>query len=398
MTFTVALPKKVDDELAAAIEDQGAYVAPEVTRVRVTAGRDALLVEYADGTDEAALRRVVEQFVNDFARRFRRSAGVVHSRHQRRDDAPLERGVFAELVARGWARQLGAGQVGLSGPALRLALALDDRFRRLGVDGFAAAEQSYPSLIPADVLRRCGYFTSFPHLVNLVCHFVEDYGVLERVRQANAESGGVVVPPDSLAAPDACFTPATCYHCYQALEGETVTAPGAAFTAVGRCARYELTNMVGLDRLWEFTMREIIFVGTDAWVTENRAKAMDELARLVDEWDLDCSIESASDPFFAPMYATKTFWQAQGHLKFEGRLAVEPRPDGSPRTIAAASFNLHEGFFGETFSIGMDGAAEPVCTGCAGFGIERWVLAFFTQHGYEPARWPASLRDAVFVG
>lgn len=395
MRFTVELPKKIDDELAAAVEDQGVYAAPEVSRVTVNAARDAIEVECSGG-DEAKLRAVVEGFVTDFVKRFRRVAGKVYARNERRDAAPLETRVFAELVDRGWAFQLGAGQVGLAGPALNAARALDARFARMGAELFGATEQLYPTLIPSDVLRRCEYFSSFPHLVSLVSHFVEDYEVLKKVREANAEADELVIPERTdLALPEAAFTPATCYHCYQGLEGKTLPAPGRVYTAVGRCARYESNNMIGLDRLWEFTMREIIFVGAEEWVAARRQESLEATVKLLAEWDIDCTLETANDPFFAPMYATKTFWQSQGDLKYEMRLAVEPNAEGKPRTISAGSCNLHEGFFGKTFDIKLDDG-QPVFTGCTAFGIERWVLAFFTQHGYAPERWPASLRAEVF--
>ena len=45
-----------------------------------------------------------------------------------------------------------------------------------------------------------------------------------------------------------------------------------------------------------------------------------------------------------------------------------------------------------------DGAdnGEPAFTGCVAWGLERWVLACFTQHGFEPSRWPAEVRAKVF--
>ena len=98
---------------------------------------------------------------------------------------------------------------------------------------------------------------------------------------------------------------------------------------------------------------------------------------------------------FAPVYATKTFWQSQGGLKYELRFTVEPGEGGRPRTISCGSANLHEGFFGTTFDLSLpDG--QPVFTGCVALGVERLALAVFTQHGFEPRRWPAPLRDAVF--
>jgi seryl-tRNA synthetase len=394
--FTVRLPKVIDAELATHVEDQGVYAAPSIRRVHVSDDRSEIEVECVEGSVEQELRPAVEAFVTDFVARFRRVAGKVHTKTTRRDPTPLAAGVFAELERRGWAMQLGAGQVGLAGPALAAARALDARWAALGREKFGAVEQVYPTLIPIDVLHRCEYFSSFPHLVSMVSHFIEDYETLKEVRAANAGAAAPVIPRrDAIAPPDACITPATCYHCYQSLEGRTIAAPGRAFTAVGRCARYESTNMTGLDRLWEFTMREIVFVGAEGWVAERRREAIAAVIEMLAEWDIECSIETANDPFFAPMYATKTFWQSQGDLKYEMRLTVAPHADGQPRTISAGSFNLHEGFFGTTFKIALDDGA-PVFTGCTAFGVERWVLAFFTQHGLEPDRWPTSLRAEVF--
>ncbi|HTE51916.1 MAG TPA: hypothetical protein VK698_13770 [Kofleriaceae bacterium] len=399
VSFTIQLGKAIGDELSAAIEDQGPYAAPEVQRVRVSDDRTFVVVECAEGADEAALRPLVERYVEDFVKRFRAVAGKVYRVLERRaDTGPMATGVFAELVARGWAFQLGEGQVGLAGPAMKLVDALDQRFRHMAMTQFGATEHRYPTFIPTDVLRRCGYFGAFPHLVSLIGHFVEDYRALKEIRDANAESDHVVIPNrDSIVPAAACVTPATCYHVYQSLEGKTLTAPGQAFTATGRCARYESTNMIGLDRLWEFTMRELVLVGGESWVTDMRQRGMDAFIGLVEEWDLECSVETANDPFFAPVYATKTFWQSQGGLKYELRFTVEPGEGGKARTISCGSANLHEGFFGTTFGLSLPGG-EPVFTGCVALGVERLALAVFTQHGFEPARWPAPLRDAVFTG
>jgi len=397
VSFAIPLGKAIGDELAAAVEDQGPYAAPEVVRLRVSEDRTRVIVECEAGSDEASLRPRVETYVEDFVKRFRAVSGVLYRKLEReKDTRPMGTGVFDELCARGLAFQLGAGQVGLAGAAMKLVDALDQRFRHMAMSMFGAVEHRYPTFIPTDVLRRCGYFGAFPHLITLVGHFVEDYRALKAIRDANAESDRVVIPDrDAILPAEACITPATCYHVYQSLEGKTLSAPGQIFTATGRCARYESTNMIGLDRMWEFTMREMVLVGAEGWVTEMRQKGMEAFIGLAEEWDLECTIETANDPFFAPVYASKTFWQSKGNLKYELRFAVEPGEGGRPRTISCGSANLHEGFFGKTFNLSLPGG-EPVFTGCVALGVERLALAVFTQHGFEPARWPAGLRDAVF--
>ena len=44
----------------------------------------------------------------------------------------------------------------------------------------------------------------------------------------------------------------------------------------------------------------------------------------------------------------------------------------------------------------VDTHGNPVFTGCAAWGLERLVLACFSQHGFDKARWPESLRADVW--
>ena len=385
MKFEVPLPKGIDSELAVVVEEQGVYVTPEVTKVTVNEARDAVTVECSGG-DAAAISEAVSVYLKDLISRFRRVAGEVVRRIEppMRENAARElaRGVYETLLERGWALQLGNGQVGLASEALEVFEAFDARFFKISQDVFSAKPQRYPLLIPTDILRRCNYFTSFPHLVSMISHFVEDYERLTEVTKANTDADAVdTVSPDHIVQAAACLGPAICYHCYQGLEGKTL-AENSVFTAMGRCARYESTNMVGLDRLWEFSMREIILVGEEDWVTEKRQLGIDAFCQLIEELELSCVLETANDPFFAPIYANKSYWQSSAGLKFEGRFPVETRPDGSSRTLSCASFNLHQDFFGNTFDISLANGS-PVFSGCMGFGLDRLVLAYFVQHGTE---------------
>jgi len=33
---------------------------------------------------------------------------------------------------------------------------------------------------------------------------------------------------------------------------------------------------------------------------------------------------------------------------------------------------------------------------CIAFGMERMTLALFRHHGFDPARWPARVRDVLY--
>jgi acyl carrier protein/seryl-tRNA synthetase len=327
----------------------------------------------------------------------------------RRTAKPVFEGVHAELVRRGWVIELGRGQLGLAGPALALARTIDADCARIGRERFGANARAYPSLIPASVLARCGYFGSFPHLVSLVAHLGDDLERLETFRAANAGSPSLEIPDRGDLVIDACLAPAVCFHAYHSLEGATLPPEGIAIGCAGRCYRWESSKLVGLERLWDFSMREIVFLGTHDHVIARRQAAIEAVMDQLERFGLGGSIESANDPFFPTTSATKpllfapdrgsvapgalpldpkTFFQTAADLKFELRL-----PIGSGKTLAVASFNVHENLFGSAFSIRTpDG--KTACTGCTAWGIERYVLACFSQHGFEPADWPDALRGA----
>jgi seryl-tRNA synthetase len=392
----IQLPKAVDEDLAADLEKQSVYVSPSIRGVRVNAARDGVDVDLVDDKDPAAKDKI-ERYIDTMVSRFRKLPKKIFAENKRRDKGAYGHDVYGELKKRRWVLELGHGQVGLAGPALAAMRTIDNQCRTLGIKSFGAVDENYPALMPSEVLARCNYFKYFPHTVSMVVHLVEDYDKIDEFRRANDHGTHLDVPDwKAFETPKVCLNPAVCYHCYQAMSGEKLTTEGRCVTAVGRCFRYESKNIVGLDRAWDFTMREIIFVGTESYVTNNRQKGMEAQLEQVKEWDLDCVFETANDPFFSAAYATKTYWQVRNDLKFEMRLNVEPGPDGAARTIACASANLHENFFGKTFEIGgSDG--NPVSTGCAAWGLERLVLALFTQHGFDKERWPESLRADVWA-
>jgi hypothetical protein len=171
--------------------------------------------------------------------------------------------------------------------------------------------------------------------------------------------------------------------------------------------RYESRNLVGLDRLWEFNVRELVFVGSEAHVADCRKRVLPVIGELAEIFDLECRIETASDPFFATVSAARTFWQRAQEVKNEIMLTIEPGPAGARRELACGSINLHGKFFGDRFDIGVadggvanggagDGTAATAATACVGLGIERWVLAAFSQHGFAPERWPVAVRREIF--
>jgi seryl-tRNA synthetase len=188
----------------------------------------------------------------------------------------------------------------------------------------------------------------------------------------------------------ALLSPAVCYHLYFSLADQPLPGGQLAATAVGNCFRYEAINLVSLERLWNFTMREVIFVGPKDFVLENREIARQRMQPVFEKIGLAYRVESANDPFFIGEFRKQAAFQSAFQLKFEIRASLP----FNHSTLAVGSYNYHQDFFGRNLNISLpDGS--PAHTGCVAFGLERIAYAFLAQHGLDPANWPRWVREAV---
>ena len=289
-----------------------------------------------------------------------------------RFEHPTSRSAFTSpvdaLVKRGDLAFTGTGQVTLSGFALEVFRAVDRAVTRWAT-ALGAAERAYPSLIDTGVLERAGQLQSFPQHLTIASHL-----------QPNAEATGGSGVRQALA-------PAVCYHSYPEWAGTTLGNDPTLLTALGRCYRYEGGQHVPLERLWEFSMREIVVLGSREQVERVRQTLVDQVSSFVATLSLDGAIEPATDPFFTSGDEGRRLMQQAGALKYELQLTV----DASGRSVAVASFNHHHDYFGQRFAIGLPNG-DTAHSGCVAFGLERWVLAVFAQHGVDEARWPEAAR------
>jgi seryl-tRNA synthetase len=256
------------------------------------------------------------------------------------------------------------GLLGVRGPALRALRALEARIAAL-CDAEHPDEWIVPAALPLHTLERAGYFASFPQWLTLATHLTDDPTVLERIASSEtpAHAAARAIVPAEVALP-----PAVCYHVYAALADSTIKT-SRIVTAQGCCWRHEGEQLAPLARGWAFTMRELVWIGTEAECLAFRDRGVRAACELATRLGLTWSVQPAEDPFFAPAGRGRALLQRLKGLKLELRLDV-----GDEESIAAASFNLHERYFGDGFAIRLaDGT--PAHTACVAFGLERWLLA-----------------------
>jgi seryl-tRNA synthetase len=273
------------------------------------------------------------------------------------------------------------GLVSLRGEPLELLNRIEDLL------AVVARDEAFPEwrLAPGlalETLSRAKYFESFPQWLTAAGHLSDDPAALEAIARSEDPA---VAAAGALKPAKCALSPALCYHTYVRLAGATVDT--VRMTAHGTCWRHEGDRLRALERGWAFTMRELVQVGSPGGIERFRHEGMGLATALSEALGLEGEIIAAADPFFAPTARGKALLQQVKALKHELVL-----PLGEGKTIAAASFNNHERFFGESFDIRLKNG-EPAASGCVAFGVERWVLAFLVAHGPDGAGWPTVHTD-----
>ncbi|MER5888006.1 hypothetical protein ABT160_29665 [Streptomyces sp. NPDC001941] len=260
------------------------------------------------------------------------------------------------------------------GPAQTALLrALDAHFASWGT-GAGAQEILPPPLYPVSDLQKFDVYTNFPHLA-LVASPLDLTGDAPEPRDGRFAPQEVL--PATLGLPHA-----TCYGAYLYYEG-TEVADETLVTLVNRCFRRE-EHYDGLRRLLSFHMRETVALGGFEHTQRVLGSFAERTQELAAALGLTMEKVPASDPFF-DSGGSRALLAKLSPVKYEFQV------DG----LAIASVNTHRNFFGERCDIRLSGSGDHAFTGCAAFGLERWVSVLSDLHGGDAVAALEHLRDAA---
>jgi seryl-tRNA synthetase len=218
-------------------------------------------------------------------------------------------------------------------------------------------EYHIPALINGDVLHKCGYFESFPQQMTVVGNLGSEY--------IDDISAGMEIKSQHIKFKNKYLTPAACLHIYPMLQNKVIE-DGTVITTKARVYRSEL-NFTQLTRLWDFTVREFVFIGTRDFIYEQLSVLQDKALVTAKEICSEAKLIGASDHFYPTVRnKIKTKIQQKNSLKYELCLPIEDK------LVSLASFNYHQNHFSLPFNFDNGNKIE---TGCVGFGLERWVAA-----------------------
>lgn len=386
---TVAIPLHLIGE----VHSKLAYVDERIASAQISPAGDQIVLELkqplSDGEQlliEEKVQRVIVSMVQ----------GAIRPRVQILEDhldrpTPFTDDPLPELVRRGEVSREADGIYALGPLLTRLIDAFEQLFLDLAAS-FSAQPYRFPALIPARYLERVGYFRAFPHSLSFATHLTPDLDQIDAFAETAAcdEHGNLNVPMQRFAPIQTLLSPAVCYHLYFTLADQNLPPQGVTATAVGNCFRYESLNLQPLERLWNFTMREVIFVGSKEFVLENREVARQRMEGVFEEIGFAYRVESANDPFFIGEFRKQVAFQSAFQLKYEIRAKLPFKNS----TLAVGSYNYHQDFFGRHLNIRLpDGS--PAHTGCVAFGLERIAFAFLAQFGFDRDQWPQSMQEIL---
>lgn len=264
-----------------------------------------------------------------------------------------------------------------------------NRFNGL-VDRIVADEGAeflaFPPVVPRSIMEKVHYLHTFPQLCGSVHSFFGTDKETKALCEC-ADAGGQW--GDMLKQTDVVLSPAACYPVYPSIAG-TLPAEGRLLTVLNWVYRHEPSPEP--TRLQSFRMREFIRAGTAEQVVPWRDMWLQRGLDILGSLELNVSSDVAADPFFGRGGKMRALSQMDQKLKFEILSPVISETD----LTAIASFNYHQDHFASAFGI-FTPDGEVAHTACMGFGMERITLALFKTHGFDPKKWPASVRQLLWT-
>lgn len=386
MSFEIAIPYEVSEELAESLESNLTCLSPLLDTIFLDRKRGKIQYTLKQKDADSQIQKLLNELLERMSPERSEDAFVKIFQHQAQHPFPQE-DPFTTLAKRREVVETASGAFALRGEFLRLYRVLDERTLEFAHKQ-GAEDLHVPVSTSIESLQRSHFFDRTPHFAQFLSKFPPDASHISAAAKALAGTAPSTHWNASLETPTTMCRSAICLSCYPLMQNEVLSnGKNKSFTVFGQAFRNEGKNLKNLERLQEFSMREIVYFGSKDFVSEKLKECAEWFQKLMEDLDLQGAIQTANDPFFAENFQKLQLFQLATQSKFEVRL-FNPATKG---TVSVGSINNHGHHFAKAFEIRTEDS-EFAVTGCVGFGFERLIYLVFAQYGADTKSWPSAVK------
>lgn len=277
---------------------------------------------------------------------------VVKTTHQ--GDIYYQRDPMTFLLEKNLAVQVGDGLFVLQGILVEILTKIEKLICNIA-DEVTAKEVFVPSILSYENTKKSKYLNSFKNQALMLKPYHQPHQ--EYVAMAS---------------------PTVCYHYFSSVKNTSISK-NLIITAISKCSRREKGKLNNLGRLTNFTMREIVFLGSEKYCLKKRKEILQLTEKMLRSFlGLSYQTVTAADPFFGSESEMKKNAQLLSEAKYEIQILI-PFNQGY---LSIASFNHHGQVFFDRFSISSKSRSVSF-SGCVGFGYERILYSILAQKGVD---------------
>ena len=297
--------------------------------------------------------------------------------------------VYDKLVDLGEIIPITEGIIAMGDMMHQLCNFFDREIVKIAQETFDVKLMYYPALIKYETLDKIDYVNELPQFLMFVTSIQGTIKEYYDYKKVGFDYNTDIKKTEGLRL---CLPPSVCYHIYEQYNHKNLNGKNLVLSAVGRTFRNEGNYAKELERLLDFTMREVVFLGDKEFVEKSNVRIfLGKIIEFLQKLELSGRIVSADDLFYKGEEEIDIrVLQKIKKSKYEIRLKLNKNDE-----LAVGSFNLHGKFFGEKFEIKYD-QDNFACTSCTGYGLERFAYAFLCQYGVDLNKWPLYVLENIY--
>ena len=307
----------------------------------------------------------------------------------------------------GWIKRFAPGQWLYTPAITHIIRKFEQMFIDIVLKPIGFIEAIYPKIVPLEVGVKTGHLKGTPHQMMFasqpISYNLDDFDEWLDIVNVLDEA-----PPEKLREflkdPSYFLCFAQCEPFYWFFSGELMDRtrlPMKWFDRSGPSFRWESGGLRGLERLVEFHRIEITWIGETEQVIEIRNQLLERYEYFMDKV-LDLEWRWAWVTPFYLVHAGEIVAEDEeidinrpGTIDFEAWLPYRGSRNEDHTWLEIGNISIHGTKYSEPFRIKHQLKDKTIWTACSGFGVERWLIAFLAQKGFDPENWPPIVRQYI---